>query len=127
MILEFSGDILIIQREKGDPAARTSGFTRDGWSREHHLMHHLKQALQRQLGIELVKVNALRDGHLLDDRLPILRPATPRGRTLPKPEHNIGIYHEQYMLRSAAEDYNRGDRVRLDIVRDYWHPTPRST
>ena len=125
MILDLREHSLTIERERGDPLARKSGYSRDGWSREHHLMHHLKRALAQQHGIQLVKVSAVHEGHLLDDRVPILRPAAPRNRALP--EHNIGIYDADYMLRSAAEAYNRGERVQLTVVPDYWLPKAHAT
>ncbi len=127
MQLTLNRNTLSVQREKGDPRARMSGYSRTGWSREHHFMLFVRRALAEQFGIELVKTRAGRDGHLLDDELPILRPAVPKGRTLPPPEHNIAVYQSDYMLRSAAEDYNAGRPVHLAIVRDYWHlPHPRS-
>ncbi len=84
--------------------------------REHRL------TIQRERGDApaRVKTGAVRERHLMDERLPVMRPAAPHGGALP--EHNIAVYDEQYMLLSAAEAYNRGERVALRVVPDYWHP-----
>lgn len=116
MKVTITGDRLSVMREPGDAHARTSGYGGDGWSKEHHFMYMVKKALAEKLGINLVKVQAYKDGHLMDDRLPVLRPAI---RSKPSPEHNIGIYDDNYMIRSAADVYNVGKVVTLRVVRDY--------
>lgn len=120
MTITLERDFILVQRGDDPRRAKRSGYSGDGWSMEHHFMFMVKRALAGLYGAKLVKVNAAHDGHMMDDRLPILRPP----RKLPKGERNadwnVCIYDSSYAIRSAARDYNRGDIVHLRIARPYY-------
>lgn len=111
---------LTVEREQGDPPAKRGGYGGgDGWSMEHHFMHMVKRELLRQHGIPLVKIRAVKDGHMMDDELPVLRPPRKRSGRIPD-AHNICIWDGNYQIRSAAKAYNQGLAVDLDLMRTYY-------
>ena len=98
-----SGAVLV-QRERGDPRLPAT------WAGEHRLLHMLKRTLNAA-GWDVIKKRMSKDGHLTDDERPYLR-----SRVVRKGRPVVAIHHGDYMLRSAAEDFSRGEYVRLDVV-----------
>lgn len=119
MTITLERNYLLVQRG-GDPRrAKRSGYSGDGWSMEHHFMFMVKRALTGLYGAKLAKVNAAHDGHLMDDRLPILRPPRKLAKSERDADWNVCIFDPNYMLRSAAQAYNDGEVVYLAIERSY--------
>lgn len=107
-------------REEGD--RKISGGS---WgSKESQLFYHVKNEMEKQHGIPLVKIRAQKDGHLFgDEATPILRPPKPRNINKILPAYlNIGVYYGAWMLRCPADVYNRDGEVCLDILPEYWLP-----
>ena len=108
---------LTVQREKGDPPAKASGFTKGvhGWGAEIHLLHLIKKVLLAA-GFDLACVRLAKDGHMYgDDHMKYLR--TPKGHNSPDAPH-LWIVDGDYMLRSSSEAYNKGDEVRFNVRGD---------
>lgn len=120
MTITLERNYLLVQRGDDPRYAKRSGYSGDGWSMEHHLMYMVKRALAGLYGAKLVKVAAAHDGHLTDDRLPILRPPRKLAKSERNADWNVCIFDEDYVIRSAARDYNAGNIVRLAIVRPYY-------
>jgi len=109
---------LLVQREKGDPKAQPSGFTREqhGWGAEIHLMGKLAAQLN-QMGFSVCKANMQKDGHMYGDQW------TPYVRTRKRDRRqavSVQIYDGDYAIRSAAEYFNKGETVRFLVDGDIW-------
>jgi hypothetical protein len=115
--LGTEGGTLFVEREPGDPRARASGFTRGvhGWGAEINLLYRLMRRLNA-CGFNLASVKVADDGHLYgDDHMRYLRTPKKALRKSDVPYPYIYIIDAEYMLRSAAEHYNRGEGVRFRI------------
>ena len=122
MKIKFSlgrdGGTLAVQREKDDPRAKASGFTREvhGWGAEIHLLYMIRVALNA-MGFNLASVKVSDDGHLMgDDHMRYLR--TPL-RSLRKSDVDypyLYIIDDHYAVRSSSEEYNQGDEVCFKIT-----------
>jgi hypothetical protein len=121
MTITLERNYLLVQRGDDPRRAKRSGWSNhDGWGMEHHFMFMVKRALAGLYGAKLVKVNAAHDGHLMDDRLPILRPPRKLAKSERNADWNVCIFDPNYMLRSAAQAYNDGEVVHLAIERPYF-------
>lgn len=121
------GGSLTIQREDGDKKAQASGFTREvhGWGAEIHLLGMIQRVLE-SLGFNLTRTTCSGDGHMYgDDYMQYLRPRMAdlrkRGNNFPL----IYIVDGSYATRSAAEDYNSGEEVTLQIHGDVFDDFPQ--
>jgi len=105
-----------IQREKDDPKAKASGFTKNvhGWGAEIHLLHLLKMKLIAA-GFQLACVQVQKDGHLYGDQhMKFLR--TPIRHNADAP--HLWIVDGNYAVRESAEEYNKYQEVCLNVQGD---------
>lgn len=107
-----SGGYLYVQREAGDKPAKASGFNRKihGWGADIHLYGMICKVLNA-VGFGLVRKRMSTDtrfAHMYGDNYtPYVRTAIDRMKDTP----HIWIVDGDYAIRSAAEDYNKGEEV----------------
>ena len=93
MIIERTGSGLKVMREATDRSLY-------GDSR---FMYHVKQAIQRTLGLDCIKKLAWKDGHLVDNHMHYIRAR----------DWSFYVWDTQAAIRSISEDYRSAGYVHL--------------
>lgn len=126
--LGTEGGTLTVQREPGDRKAQASGFTRHehGWGAEIHLLYLILQELNKT-GFNLASVKVADDGHMYgDDHMRYLRTPKKALRKSDVPYPYLYIVDGDYILRSSAKAYNKGEKVEFmvhgNVFDDYPQP-----
>lgn len=103
MKVEFSGNVVKVIREPGDPKFRDGSWG----SGESRLLYHVKRILNKA-GFDLIKKRMWRDGNMVDDRQQYLR-------SRKKGESCICIYNAHWQIAGADRDFNEQGIVTLAI------------
>lgn len=102
--------LLTLIREPGEPAVKD----------ESQLFHRLKKVLQG-MGEDVIKKLMWKDGHMVDERQHYVRSRKYKERGA------YAIHDPEYIIRNAAEEYNRKGKVDFEIVGlGDWEPVIRS-
>ena len=104
MKITMSEGVCHVEREKGDPKFRSTGWG-NGESR---LLHHVKKILNQQ-GYDLIKKRMWKDGHLVDEQQQYLRTRKTNGKV-------IAIYNTSWAVAGAERDFNEYGHVDLSVT-----------
>lgn len=117
--LGTGGGTLYVTKPKGGDRAVASGFTRKehSWGADIHLLYLIRKKLE-MAGISVAKKRVQGDSHFThlygDNYMCYLRTPIHRKNDMP----NFWIVDGNYALRSSAEQYNKGEEVRFEILGD---------
>lgn len=118
-VLGTGGGALYVTKPKGGDRAVASGFTRrtHGWGADIHLLYLIRRKLE-VAGILLARKRVQGDKHYChlygDNYMCYLRTPIHRKGNMP----HFWIIDGNYMLVSSAEEYNKGNEVRFEILGD---------
>ena len=96
----------LVEREPGDRRYRRGGY---GSLAESHLLHHVKEALNKQ-GYNFIKKRMWRDGHMVDENQSYLRERVAR-----KGKRCLTIRNGSFAIYEAGERFNIDGMVSLDV------------
>ena len=117
--LGTGGGALYVTKPEGGDRALASGFTRKthGWGAEIHLLYLIRKKLETA-GILLAKKRVQNDKHFChlfgDNDMCYLRTPIQQKNKMP----HFWVVDGSYAVRSSAEQYNKGEEVRFEVLGD---------